>query len=256
MRVDLYLVERNLFDSRTKASESIKRGEIFIDGVKINKVSLDINETKQHNIERFCEDFYVSNGGFKMKKALTDFSFDVKNIVAADVGSSTGGFTQCLLKEGAKSVYAVDLNDGLLHQTLKDDERVHFIMKNAKDLNASDFNENIDLLVADLSFISITQVLKVFYNLIDFDKNIIILIKPQFENEKKIKLKNGIVNDKKMRLNTVKKVFDYAISCGFTPKKITTAPVKQGKNVEYLILLEKGQPINVDFNVFIKDILF
>ncbi len=256
MRVDLFLVEQNLFESRTKASEAVKRGEIYIDGVKINKVSTEIDQSVQHEIKRFCENSYVSNGGFKMKKALTDFNYSVKDFNVADVGCSTGGFTQCLLNEGAKKVYAIDLNDQLLHKTLKDDNRVSFIEKNAKDLVRSDFSENIQLIVADLSFISITQVLKVFNNLLDDKMQAILLIKPQFESEKRVKLKNGIVNDKKMRMEAVKKVFDFSVECGFVPVKITTAPIRQGKNIEYLILLQKDQALNIDFNAFIKDILF
>lgn len=258
MRIDLFLVKKGLFDSRTKSNEAIKRGEIFIDGKIITKSSLEIDENSTLNIERVCEDSFVSNGGFKMNKALIDFNFDVNNLIIADVGSSTGGFTDCVIKRGAKRVYAVDLNDTLLHKTLKENDKVIFQSKNAKFLSASDFVDEIDVIVADLSFISATQVLDVFYKVLKNGGNVILLIKPQFEADKKVKYKNGIVNDKNARVEAIKKVFDCSISCGFTPLKITTAPIKDRKNIEYLILLEKAKDDknillkNIDFNSFIS----
>ena len=159
MRLDNYLTEKGYFDSRTKAKQSIERGEIFINSKLINKASYEINEDLEYKIERICEDSFVSLGGFKLKKAITDFNFDCNNLIVADIGASTGGFTDCLLKNGAKKVYAIDLNDELLHKSLKEDNRVVSIIKNAKDLTLKDFDDKIDLIVADLSFISLTMVI-------------------------------------------------------------------------------------------------
>ena len=131
MRLDEYLTETGYFDTRSKAKQAILRGEIFINGVCIEKPSYQCADTVVKKIERICENSYVSVGGFKLKKALDDFKFCVKDLIVADVGASTGGFTDCLLKEWAKKVYAVDLNDTLLHGVLREDDRVNSIIKNS-----------------------------------------------------------------------------------------------------------------------------
>ena len=238
MRLDLFLEKINLFDSRTKAKQAIERGEIYLDGKVINKASfqvLDENIVFEHR----CETCYVSLGGYKLEKAIKDFNYDVQNKIAVDIGASTGGFTDFLLKNGASKVYAVDLNANLLHNTLKNDIRVVEIIKNAKSLVRSDFNEEIDLVVADLSFISATQILPIISNIINSEKDLILLIKPQFENEEKIRFKNGIIRDDIYRKKACQKVIDCAKKNNFIPIGFTTAPINKDKNVEYLILLKK-----------------
>ena len=163
MRLDNYLVEKGIFDSRTKAKQAIERGEIFVDSKKILKSSFEIKE-QEVDVKHVYESKFVSLGGYKLEKALKDFNFNVTDLVVADIGASTGGFTDCLLQNGAKKVYAIDLNDTLLHQKLKESDSVIPIIKNAKDLVLDDFSDHLDLIVADLSFISITQVLSTFSN--------------------------------------------------------------------------------------------
>ena len=240
MRLDTYLTENNFFTSRNKAKESIERGEVKVDGKQIKKPSFDIAGGKQPQIEVVSDRQFVSLGGYKLLKAITDFNYDVRGKIAVDVGASTGGFSDCLLQFGAKKVYAVDLNDGLLSEKLKKDERVVPVIANARNLAFSYFAEEIDLITADLSFISETYVLKVFSDVLTDGKDAIILIKPQFELDEKIRLKNGIVKDEKIRKNAVKKIYDAAISYGFSPVNLTTAPIVDGKNVEYLLLLKKS----------------
>ncbi|MBE5734153.1 MAG: TlyA family RNA methyltransferase [Clostridiales bacterium] len=240
MRLDNYLVEKCFFDSRTKAKQAILRGEIFIDNDCIQKPSFDMCNDITYKVERVCEDSFVSLGGFKLKKALTDFNFIVNGLTVADIGASTGGFTDCLLQNGAKTVFAVDLNDDLLHQSLKDDKRVKRVIKNARELKKSDFSLPIDLIVADLSFISITYVLNVFSNILDNDKYLLVLIKPQFEANKKRKLKNGIVKDKKEMIDACRSVLNKAIEYNFAPIAFTNAPLVDGKNVEFLMLFQKN----------------
>ena len=176
MRLDNYLVEKNILDSRTKAKQAILRGEIYINGVAINKPAYDIDENSFCEVSYNYVDKFVSLGGYKLNKAINDFNLNVENFIVADVGSSTGGFTDCLLTKGAKKVFAIDLNDTLLHQKLKSDHRVVSLIKNARDLTKGDFDSQLDLIVADLSFISATLVLNVFSQLLSSGKKLIILV--------------------------------------------------------------------------------
>lgn len=250
MRLDIFLTEKGYFDSRTKAKQAIERGEIYIDGKKVTKSALDISEDSVA-VERICESSFVSLGGFKLDKALCDFDFSVENMVCADIGASTGGFTDCLIKRNARKVYAVDLNDGLLHDSLKTNEKVVTVIKNAKELNLSDFGNDVpNFIVCDLSFISATYVMPVLSNLLSAGDFMILLIKPQFETGEKKKFKNGIIKDSKIRRSACKKVYDSAVANGFSPIKITTAPIVEGKNVEYLILLRKGKYKTFDLNEY------
>ena len=240
MRLDVYLQEKGFFESRTKAQQAIERGEIFINDEMVKKSSIEINDCVEHDIRHVCQEKFVSLGGYKLNKAIKDFKFNCENLIVADVGASTGGFTDCLLKQNAKKVYAVDLNDTLLHASLKNNDKVKMIVKNARNLTRLDFDEDLDLIVADLSFISVTYVLDTFSKLLKSGKHLIILIKPQFELNEKVKLKNGIVKDKKMQLKICKKVFDYAKEVGLTPINFTNAPINEEKNLEFLMLLEKN----------------
>ena len=248
MRLDNYLVKLNIFDSRTKAKQAIERGEIFINGKVTLKSSTEMIEEGAYSIERICEDSFVSLGGFKLKKALVDFSLSVKDKVCVDIGASTGGFTDCLIKNGAKKVYAVDVNDTLLHKSLKSDSKVIPVIKNVKNLTKTDFIDAIDLIVADLSFISITQAIPVIANLLDDNKEAIILIKPQFESGTKIKFKNGIIRDKKIQLTACINAYDCAIKHNLTPINFTTAPLSKDKNTEFLMRFIKNGANKLDID--------
>ena len=247
MRLDTYLQQKGFFDSRTKAKQAIERGEIFVNGTKILKSAYEIEENAEYLINHVATESYVSLGGYKLKKALSDFNFNVQNLVCADLGSSTGGFTDCLLKNGAKFVYAVDLNDTLLHETLKSNINVKYVIKNVKDISKKDFDNEIDLVTVDLSFISSTIIFERLKNIIPSGKHIILLIKPQFESDKKISFKNGIIKDDKIRFSAAEKVISRAIEFGFYPHNFTVAPISQEKNVEYLVLLCKDT--QVSFNL-------
>ena len=239
MRIDYYLVSQGYFDSRTKAKQAIERGEVFLNGKAIVKSSLDVNDKDMFNVEITSPKSFVSLGGYNLDKALDDFDFSVTGLRVADIGASTGGFTDCLLQRGAERVFAVDVSDSLLHNKLQKDSRVISIIKNARELTCTDFDCEIDLIVADLSFISATYVMDTFYNLIKSNKNLILLIKPQFEVGSKVKFKNGIIRDEKIRERACKSVIDCALDCGFKFDRITTAPIVNQKNVEYLALFTK-----------------
>ncbi len=238
MRLDEFLVYKEYFESRNKAKNSIIKGEVFVDGKAILKPAFDVSDINEIKIIK--EKFFVSEGGYKLDKALNDFKFSVENLTCADIGASTGGFTDCLLYHGAKKVYSVDLNDGLLHESLKNNQKVIPIIKNARELCSDNFPEKIDLIVADLSFISVSYVMPVFSNLLDNGDYAIILIKPQFEAEMRIRRKNGIVKNESERIAACVKAYNLAVEFGFGPISITTAPIKKDKNVEYLLLLKKG----------------
>ncbi len=247
MRLDEFLVKNEYFNSRTKAKESVCRGEIFVNGKVIFKPSFSVLDVDRVEVKNIVSTF-VSVGGFKLEKALKDFNYNVKDKVAVDLGASTGGFTDCLIQNGIKKVYAVDLNDDLLDFKLKNDKRVKTVIKNARFIEKSDFEDVVDLVVADLSFISITYVLPAVYNLLNEDKECIFLIKPQFENDEKIKFKNGIVADKKYRISACKKIYDFATNLGFCIQDFSTAPIVKGKNIEYLIKLKKSSDKSIDFS--------
>ena len=254
MRLDEYLTKNNYFKSRNKAKESIERGEVYLSGKPILKPSfnMDVISERPEIIKKASE--FASVGGFKLEKSLNEFAFCVKDLICADFGSSTGGFTDCLLQNGAKKVYAIDLNDSLLDEKIKKDERVFPVIKNAREITKTDFNEDLDFICADLSFISSSYVLSVFRELISDGKSVILLIKPQFELNERIRLKNGIVSDEKLRLNVLKNVYANAIENCLYPQKITTAPIKKGKNTEYLILLKKNVNLNLSYDDLLKNL--
>lgn len=247
MRLDSFLVKINLFDSRTKAKQAIERSEIRINDAVCQKCSFEIDENKEYKVEYVCEESYVSLGGYKLKKALTDFNYNVNGKVCIDIGASTGGFTDCLIKNGAKKVYAVDLNDTLLHKSLVNNEKVIPIIKNVKNLTLNDFTEQVDLIVADLSFISITLAIPVISSLLSDNKEFIALIKPQFESGEKIRFKNGIIRDKKIQLSACVNAYNCALENNLTPVDFTTAPISQDKNIEFLMKFIKNgkNPMNI-----------
>lgn len=248
MRLDAFLCYKGYFVSRTKSKQAIESDRVYIDGILRNKPSFEVSEALENVVDIKQETEFVSLGGYKLDKALSDFSFSVKGVIAADLGASTGGFTDCLLQRGAKKVYAVDLNDSLLDERLKNDERVIGIIKNVRYLGRGDFPERVDVVTADLSFISLTKVLSIMSDIIDENSHIIALIKPQFETETRMKFKNGIIRDENVRTAALKKVYDCAVSVGLSPLKITNAPLVKDKNEEFLILLKKTEKEVVAFD--------
>lgn len=242
MRIDKYLCDCGKFESRTKAREAIERGEVMIDG-KMAKPSSEITEGAA--VKVVPSDPFVSAGGAKLQKALDDFSFSPRGGVFADIGASTGGFTECLLKNGAGRVYAIDVGESQLHPRLAADDRVTVCDKvNARYLAPSFFPELPGGFVMDVSFISIKLLFPAISRCLGDGGVLLSLIKPQFELENRVKVKNGIVRDVRARLKICEGIFDSAVSCGLIPQKFTTAPIREGKNIEYLMLFAKnGLPL-------------
>lgn len=237
MRADKYFTEK--FGSRTKSAEAIERGLVLVNGKPI-KPKTEILETDEITFVT-AEEYFVSNGGYKLDKALKTFDFDCKDKIFADIGASTGGFTDCLLQRGAKKVYTVDVGESLLHETLQNNPKiVRMENTNARYLAKEDFVEKLDGIVADLSFISLRLMFPVFANLVEEDAHLFVLLKPQFECEKKHIGKSGIVSTG-AHAEIVKKVLKYLSDSGLYAHGIINAPVRKGKNIEYILYARKTQ---------------
>ncbi len=236
MRADKFFSER--FSSRTKAAEAIEKGLVKVNGKNI-KPSDDIKEGSF--IEFITPDeYFVSNGGYKLSKAVKEFKFDCTGKVFADIGASTGGFTDCLLQNGAKKVYCVDVGESLLDNSLKGRREIVVMdNRNARYLSREDFGGDLDGCVIDVSFISLKHVLPVADAILNDGGIVFALIKPQFECENKNIGKSGIVN-RAAHSKIVKDIYNFAKGVNLFAKDIVNAPVREKKNVEYVILLEKN----------------
>ncbi len=236
MRIDIFLKEK--FPSRTKAMEAIEKGQVLLNG-KVCKPSDNYKEGDKVEIIK-PDELYVSNGGYKLGKALKDFSANVEGMTFIDVGASNGGFTDCLLQCGAKKVYAIDVGKTQLEEILKKDNRVVVMDNtNARFLKKEDFCEEIEGSVIDVSFISLTLILPAVAGVLKDNGVIYSLIKPQFECGKKQLNKNGIVTEFAVRKEVVKRIITFALSLNLETQNITYAPIKEGKNVEYVVMFQK-----------------
>lgn len=238
MRLDKYLSEHH-FTSRAKAARAIERGLVLLNG-KNAKPSDNVKETDVITVLDAQEN-YVSEGGFKLSKALREFGFDVSSKIFADIGASTGGFTDVLVQNGAKFVYAVDVGQSQLDEKLASDSRVVIMDKtNARDLKVDAFSLKLDGVVTDVSFISLTYILPVVSEILHENGDVFALIKPQFECGAKALDKHGIVKDSKFRRMAIEKIYDFALACNLSPINICVAPEREKKNKEYVIYLKKG----------------
>ena len=250
MRLDVFLAENGYYSSRNKAAEACERGEVTVNGVVRQKPSFAV--TGDENVATSGVR-YVSLGAYKMQRALEVFKIDCKGKVFADIGASTGGFTQRLLMSGAKKVYCVDVGENLLDKIISSDERVVVMDNtNARYLKKDDFEDDLDGLTVDCSFISLKVLLPVLKSLISGDGEIIALIKPQFECGKKSLGKSGILLDRKKTIEVLKDIYDFCLNEGLSVGDFTYSPINERKNVEFLILLDHSGK-NIDFK-FIEDV--
>lgn len=253
-RLDKYLTDLGYFDTKSKASAAILAGHVKINDEYITKSGYQINLAKEYEIEVKSMPF-VSRGGFKLKKAIDTFNPIIKNRVCFDAGASTGGFTDCLLQNGAKFVYAVDVGYGQLDWKIRSDEKVKTIEKtNLKICTFDDIyaqGEDVaDLLVSDLSFISLTKVLPNLKTLLNPNfHEMICLIKPQFEAGKDKVEKGGVVRDPKIHKEVIENVIECAKSLAYSIKGLTYSSIKgPAGNIEYLIWLTT-EDITNDYNI-------
>lgn len=242
-RLDVILCERGLAKSRQEAKSLIMSGLIFVDGVREDKAGASFNATDSLNIEcRGQRLKYVSRGGLKLEKAVRTFGLNFDGLCCMDVGASTGGFTDCMLQNGAKKVYAVDVGFGQLDWKLRNDERVVLMEKtNIRYLGGESLGEKMDFISADVSFISLRLVLPVVKDLLKDSGCAVCLIKPQFEASRGEVGKRGVVKDPGIHKRVCIMVADSASQLGFGILGFTYSPIKgPNGNKEYLVYLSIG----------------
>lgn len=243
MRLDLYLVEKGLVSSRTEAKGFITSSAVKVDGKTINKPAFDIScDSVNVTVDRSSKK-YVSRGGLKLEAAIDTFGIDVTDKQAIDIGASSGGFTDCLLAHGAKSVIAVDSGSAQLVASLRKDPRVISIENyNARYMKSQDLPYVPNLCVMDVSFISATYIMPAIKEVLAPGSDFICLIKPQFEVGRSGLGKGGIVKDAKFRNDAVKKVIDFANTIGFICHSVIESPIIGGDgNIEFLAHLQAGE---------------
>ena len=239
-RLDVLLVNRNLAESREKAKAIIMSGIVYVDGQKEDKAGTMFEDTVSVEVRGHTL-AYVSRGGLKLEKAMTHFGVTLNGKICMDVGASTGGFTDCMLQNGAVKVYSVDVGHGQLAWKLRNDERVVCMEKtNIRYVTPEDIPDRIQFASIDVSFISLTKVLGPVKELLSDDGQIVCLIKPQFEAGREKVGKHGVVRDSAVHLEVIEKVIDFAISIGFEVLNLEFSPVKGPEgNIEYLLHLQK-----------------
>ncbi len=240
-RLDVLLVQRNLVESREKAKALIMAGSVYVNGQKEDKAGSMFKEDVAVEV-RGNQMKYVSRGGFKLEKAIEVHGVDLIGKVCMDVGSSTGGFTDCMLQNGAVKVYAVDVGTNQLAWKLRNDERVISMEKtNIRYVTKEDITELVDFVSIDVAFISLTKVLAPVYELMKEDAQIVCLIKPQFEAGREKVGKKGVVRDIKVHEEVILMVMSFASELGFTLLHLDFSPIKGPEgNIEYLLHMQKS----------------
>lgn len=239
-RLDVLLCEKGYVQSRERAKELIENGQVLVCGKPAKKAGQSVEETVQIEITGE-QNPYVSRGGLKLDKAIKVFGITLSDAVAMDIGASTGGFTQCMLQNGAAKVYAVDVGTDQLHESLKTDARVINMEKtNIRSLALSDV-EMLDFISVDVSFISLKLVLPKVAEFLKADGKAIVLIKPQFEAGKQHLNKKGVVKDKKIHLSVVRETAEFAKSLGLGSLGLDFSPIRGPEgNIEYLLYVHKN----------------
>lgn len=242
-RLDVLLVRRGLAESREKAKAVIMAGCVYVNDQKEDKAGAMFDETKISNLEVRGNTLpYVSRGGLKLAKAMKQFDISLKGKVCMDIGASTGGFTDCMLQNGAVKVYSVDVGHGQLAWKLRNDERVVCMEKtNFRYMVREDIQDDLDFASVDVSFISLTKILGPAYNLLKTDAQMVCLIKPQFEAGKEKVGKKGVVREPSVHREVIEMVMDYAVSIGFEILHLDFSPIRGPEgNIEYLLHIYKA----------------
>lgn len=236
MRLDLYIFEHGLANSRTDAKKLVIEGAVSVNGVTVAKPAYDVADSDEVLVDS-SEHRFVSRGGFKLEGALEKFGISVNGALALDVGASSGGFTDCLLQNGANHVIAVDSGSGQMAMSLRADNRVTVVENyNARYMKPEDFEYSPTVVVMDVSFISATCIIPAIFEVAANGADFICLVKPQFEVGRAGVGKGGIVKDERLRKAALEKVIESAIAVGFEYKSSRLSPIKGGDgNVEYLV---------------------
>lgn len=241
-RLDILLIQRGMATSRERARAVIMAGEVFVNGQREDKPGTAFDENKIETLEIRGEQLpYVSRGGLKLAKAVQDFGLTLSGKVCMDIGASTGGFTDCMLQNGAVKVYSVDVGHGQLDWKLRSDERVVCMEKtNFRYMVRDDIADDLDFASVDVSFISLTKILIPARKLLKAQGQMVCLIKPQFEAGREKVGKKGVVRDAHVHEEVIKKIFDFADLVGFKILNLDYSPIRGPEgNIEYLIYLEK-----------------
>ena len=240
-RLDVLLFERGLVPSRERAKTSIMAGLVYVDGQKADKAGENVPEDAQLEVRSTGKEF-VSRGGHKIEKALDFFAIDPAGLAVMDVGASHGGFTDCLLRRGARKVFSIDVGYGQLAWTLRNDPRVRCMERtNIRYVTPDQLDEVPSLCVIDVSFISLRLVLPVVHGLLSEDGRVACLIKPQFEAGRGKVGKNGVVREPEIHLEVLSSFVGNAHEAGFLVKNMTFSPIRGPEgNIEFLGYLEKG----------------
>lgn len=239
-RLDILVLERGLAESRAKAQALILAGQVVVDDQRVDKPGAQVSVDAELRLKGEVLP-YVSRGGLKLKAAMDRFGLDVSGRVAADIGASTGGFTDCLLQSGAIRVHAIDVGYGQLHEKLRKDERVRSRERvNARYLTAEDLPEKVGVAVIDVSFISLTQVLPAVLPFLEPGGLLVALVKPQFEVGRERIGKGGVVRDAAARQEAIDTVVAFAREQGLTVRGVMDSPVPgPAGNVEALLVADK-----------------
>jgi 23S rRNA (cytidine1920-2'-O)/16S rRNA (cytidine1409-2'-O)-methyltransferase len=241
-RLDVLLVNRGLATSREKAKTIIMSGDVFVNGQREDKAGSTFDDKCDIEV-RGNKLKYVSRGGLKLEKAVNEFDLGLEGLTCMDIGASTGGFTDCMLQNGAVKVYSIDVGHGQLDWKLRNDERVICMEKtNFRYIKPEDIGEQIDFASCDVSFISLTKILLPARALLKDEGRMVLLIKPQFEAGREKVGKKGVVRDESVHAEVIEKIVRFAIICGFDILRLDYSPIKGPEgNIEYLIYLRKNK---------------
>ena len=242
-RLDVLLVKQGLAESREKAKAVIMSGDVFVDGQREDKAGSMFDPDKCKIEVRVNTLRYVSRGGLKLEKAMKEFGLSLQDTVCMDIGASTGGFTDCMLQNGAKKVYSIDVGYGQLAWKLRTDERVvNMERTNFRYVTHEQIPEDIDFASVDVSFISLKIILPVLRELLKSDGQAVCLIKPQFEAGREKIGKKGVIRDPQVHIEVVENTVSFALENGFDVKNLDFSPIKGPEgNIEYLMHIEKSE---------------
>lgn len=239
-RIDILLVEKNLIETRERAQKTIMAGLVFVDGERVDKSGTKVN-VEAEIVVKGNPIPYVSRGGLKLEKAIQTLGIDLTDKCCMDIGASTGGFTDCMLQNGARKVFSVDVGYGQLDWKLRNDARVvNMERTNIRYVTPEQIGESLDFLSIDVSFISLKLVLPVAVSLLKREGTMVFLIKPQFEAGREQVKKSGVIRDAKVHLQVVDSVLEFAQSFGLVVEYLTFSPIKGPKgNIEFLAYARK-----------------
>ena len=241
-RLDVLLVKQGLAESREKAKAVIMAGEVFVQGQREDKAGAMFDESKVTITVKGSSLRYVSRGGLKLEKAMACFPITLEGDICMDIGSSTGGFTDCMLQNGAKKVYSVDVGHGQLAWKLQDERVVCMEKTNFRYLTRDQIADDLDFASVDVSFISLTKILLPAWRLLKCGGQMVCLIKPQFEAGREKVGKKGVVRDPAVHREVIAKVMDFAALLHFSVLGLTWSPIKGPEgNIEYLIFIQKEE---------------